>query len=286
MQVVAPGTLAPGRRLRALAAEAGTLVIHEAASDRAEAEFIAHTIEKALGGASFFALDSGRADGVGRRDLSFCDFAVLYRIESQADAIAEALHRSGLPFQRRSHRGLLEEPGVRELVGAMAALGGGTVAERLEQAAAGSEALRPVLPLLREPAASAASVEEFRSLLAMGVDVDLYDPRAEGVALLTLHASKGLEFPVVFVAGCEDGLLPLRFGGDAEPNLDEERRLLFVGMTRARQALYLSHARKRLWRGELRLMQPSPYLAEIREELLQRSATPKRATGDQQLSLF
>ena len=73
------------------------------------------------------------------------------------------------------------------------------------------------------------------------------------MSLLTLHASKGLEFAVVFIAGCEDGFLPLRFGSDEDAvNLAEERRLFFVGMTRARARLFLARAKKRLWRGQLR----------------------------------
>ena len=73
--------------------------------------------------------------------------------------------------------------------------------------------------------------------------------RADRVSLLT-HAAKGLEFPVVFLAGCEDGLLPLRFGPQPSPEeVAEERRLFFVGMTRARSHSFLSHARRRAWRG-------------------------------------
>jgi superfamily I DNA/RNA helicase len=123
--------------------------------------------------------------------------------------------------------------------------------------------------------------------------VDTLDPRADRVSLLTLHAAKGLEFPVVFLVGCEDGLLPLRFGG-AEPSaaeLAEDRRLLFVGMTRARSHLYLSWAARRMRHGTLAETAPSPFLAAIDEALLERLAGsgPRRqadSRGGDQLSLL
>src|SRR5439155_11305105 len=111
------------------------------------------------------------------------------------------------------------------------------------------------------------------------------------VALLTLHAAKGLEFPVVFLVGCEDGLLPLRLPGrGAEPDADavaEERRLLFVGMTRAQDRLFLSHARRRYRHGAERQMAPSPFLDAIDPGLLERRGddAPRRPK-DRQLRLI
>jgi DNA helicase II / ATP-dependent DNA helicase PcrA len=128
----------------------------------------------------------------------------------------------------------------------------------------------------------------FLAELALGEEVDTWDPRADRVSLLTLHAAKGLEFPVVFLVGCEDGLLPLRWGGRLDPDqAAEERRLFFVGMTRARSHLFLSHARRRAWRGTVRDAAPSPFLADIEETLLDhlraaaRRPRPPRADADQ-----
>jgi DNA helicase-2/ATP-dependent DNA helicase PcrA len=95
----------------------------------------------------------------------------------------------------------------------------------------------------------------------------------------------------VFLTGCEDGLLPLRFGPQLSgAELAEERRLFFVGMTRARSHLFLSHARRRAWRGSVREAEPSPFLADLEAALLDHARAtarrrPQPATGDQ-LSLI
>src|SRR5208282_5045411 len=91
---------------------------HAAPSERAEAEFVVATIEQAIGGASFFSIDSGRADG-GEAALSFGDFAVLYRTDAQAAALTEAFARSGIPFRKHSHAPLAQEPTVRALLDAL-----------------------------------------------------------------------------------------------------------------------------------------------------------------------
>jgi DNA helicase-2/ATP-dependent DNA helicase PcrA len=80
---------------------------------------------------------------------------------------------------------------------------------------------------------------------------------------MTLHASKGLEFPVVFIAAIEEGLLPHERSRDHPDELEEERRLLFVGITRAQEELHLSMARYREFRGQRRLTVPSQFLMEL-----------------------
>ena len=100
---------------------------------------------------------------------------------------------------------------------------------------------------------------------------------ADAVSLLTMHAAKGLEFPVVFICGVNDGLVPLKGGSRREADLEEERRLLYVGMTRARDQLIL-----------LSSATPSPFLASLTAELLQREKAPKQrpAPRYRQPSLF
>ena len=280
-----------------VAGDAPDLVtLHEASTERAEAEFIVQSLEQALGGHSFFSIDSGRSTDPDGPALSFSDFAVLYRTEAQVPALVEALRRSGMPFQHRSHRLLLEHPGVVAAIDALReSQTSGLVSERLETACLAGDRRDPQMleacELLRPGAVACGNdLERFLSDLALGTEADTWDPRADRISLLTLHAAKGLEFPVVFIAGCENGLLPLTWGRVDKTVLDEERRLFYVGVTRARTRLYLCRARKRLLRGKVRESPPSPYLADIEERLLERrrSRIPEKRTRneDGQMKLF
>ena len=96
------------------------IIIHAAPTEHAEAEFVVQTIERMIGGHSFFSLDSGRATGA-RANLSFADFAVLYRTDAQADALVEALARSGMPFKRHGAGKLAEDEVIRALLAVPAA---------------------------------------------------------------------------------------------------------------------------------------------------------------------
>ncbi len=285
LEMIAPASLAGPRTLQSTLDGLDLVEIHAAATERAEAERVVHTIERMIGGSTFFSMDSGRVGTDEDGGLSFADFGVLYRTEAQADALVEALARSGMPFQRHSHRSLVGHPALERLLGEVDGLPAETpLAQRIEQAAAALRDELPEVETLRVPLKALAERcgterERFVSELALGVDVDLWDPRADRVSLLTLHAAKGLEFPVVFIVGCEDGLLPLCFGSggraaksDAatQSELAEERRLLFVGMTRAQRRLILTWARRRFWQGRIRQRRPSPFLADICEHLLAR----------------
>jgi len=97
-------------------------------------------------------------------------------------------------------------------------------------------------------------------------ETDEYDPRADRVTLMTLHASKGLEFSVTFIVGCEEGLIPYQKKGK-DLDLEEERRLFYVGMTRAQKKLVLMNAKKRFLFGERCENSPSRFLNDIEEAL-------------------
>lgn len=209
----------------------GKLVIHEAATDRAEADYIAGQIEKLVGG-----MDMLSARGAG---ATFGDIAILYRLNAQRHVIAQALEHLGIPYKVSA---------------------------------------KP----LRKSGYSDQDV--------LGQYEEVLDYSVEKVSLLTIHAAKGLEFPVVFMAGCEDKLLPLNVQ-EMQSDPQEERRLFYVGMTRAKHCLYLTHAGRRQLFGKTVFHGPSPFLADIEEELKAYEAARKKArkpvpVDDGQIKLF
>jgi superfamily I DNA/RNA helicase len=134
------------------------------------------------------------------------------------------------------------------------------------------------------------NLAEFLASAALDTDTDAYQPRAEKVALITMHAAKGLEFPVVFIAGCEQDLIPLNRQGAEPADPAEERRLFYVAMTRAMERLYLTRAKKRSIYGKLIPRALSPFVADIEARLkIDESPevkTPKKTIGQKQLKLF
>ncbi len=112
------------------------------------------------------------------------------------------------------------------------------------------------------------TLADFLQQVALVAETDNLDNAAQATTLLTLHAAKGLEFPVVFITGLEEGLLPHSRSLDSEDELAEERRLFYVGLTRAKDHLYLSHAFRRTTWGDSSVAVPSRFLNDIPETLL------------------
>lgn len=114
------------------------------------------------------------------------------------------------------------------------------------------------------------SLEAFLEQVALVSDTDAFEENDERVTMMTLHAAKGLEFPRVFIVGVEDGLIPHERSKEEDSEFEEERRLLFVGITRAEQWLQLSYCKRRMIRGDLRPVVASPFLNELPLEEMQR----------------
>ena len=192
-------------------------------------------------------------------------------LPTKAAARVEALRRAAAGYARRAEN----EPPDKVL--------------RVWQEDLGVEAT-PAFEQLFGVAAGAASMGELLDTLLLGREGDVTrrdsKPAAHAVSLMTMHAAKGLEFPVVILCGLEDGLVPLR-DGDGATDLEEERRLLFVALTRARERLILTRSRQRIVRGQRASLPPSPFLADLPRELLaHEGAGPGPRRRSAQLELF
>jgi uncharacterized protein (TIGR00375 family) len=290
----AAGTLMSAR-LRGTEGEAA-LFRHEYPTEKAEAEGIARRIARLIGGASFFAIDSGTTDnGAGETDAA--DIAILIRSAALAPPLIKALRDHGIPFEFTGEKPWWEEEPARAVLDVLREArrpSVGAPAEAVERAwealqknkaqvagkkAEASESLKRLLGL----ASLYDDLSPLLETLAIRAAGDLPELRREGVKLMTIHASKGLEFDHVFLPALEEGLLPFTLYGDQ--HIDEERRLLYVAMTRARRGLCLSCAMTRIFQGRKREAGPSRFLAEL-ETMIPLARDFKARPRDPQRDLF
>lgn len=136
----------------------------------------------------------------------------------------------------------------------------------------------------KKEAGEVATLEEFLEKVATNGDADKYDSESGKVALMTMHSAKGLEFPVVFMPGMEDGLFPSSRSMDVEEKLEEERRLCYVGMTRAKERLFLTSASYRVMFGQGDYTRESVFLRELDPKVLDSAGdaiyVPNRKTNN------
>jgi DNA helicase-2/ATP-dependent DNA helicase PcrA len=291
-----------------------------------EAEMIVEQVERLIGGTTYFSLDSGRVDShEGELSIAFGDIAVLFRLNAQGDALESAMDRAGIPFVRSGETPLvsrypvnviwrclqtLHYPGnayfakqydaffsnhshqkhaLVETLGARHPL-----PERITQALAehnfdcSSEEASDASRRLKHLAVDfEGNLEDFLDMLSLDRAIDHAIFLGDRLALMSLHAAKGLEWPVVFITGCEHLLIPCKLFGSQDDA--EERRLFYVGMTRARSRLILSRVNRRSLNGRVLHMNPSPLLDEIPQDLCnsldRREWLPKRKPH-KQLELF
>jgi DNA helicase-2/ATP-dependent DNA helicase PcrA len=284
------------------------VVVHAASTEQAEAEFVTATIESLLGGHDLLAANREQIRKEAGRPLGFADFAVLYRTGAQSAALRDAFDRAGIPFKKSSPAPIAGHALVRALLEALGQRGADLRALDLSAriAAAADEMRRDgsdiaaLAQAKRWLTALAGTADEalLHEQVALCTEADFWDARADRVSLLTMHAAKGLEFPVVFVVGLEDGLVPFSWGACGASGVEdmpdeggpdaEERRLFYVAMTRAKDRLFLSRAVQRVWRGQPRTLPPSPYLRDIAPELVHHQAPPARKERREtlQYSLF
>jgi DNA helicase-2/ATP-dependent DNA helicase PcrA len=142
--------------------------------------------------------------------------------------------------------------------------------EGTEQSISRIENLEELISVITEyeenPGIENKNLEGFLERVALVSDVDNYHDRWDRVSFMTLHCAKGLEFPVVFITGMEEGLFPHHRRGEDQEEIEEERRLCYVGMTRAKQRLHIVHAKERTLFGSQRICVPSRFVKEIPED--------------------
>jgi superfamily I DNA/RNA helicase len=293
-------------RLRGIEREV-TLFRHEYPTEKAEAEGIARRISRLIGGTSFFAIDSDTADN-GAAEGAVTDNAVLIRSAALAPPILKALRDHGIPFEYTGEKPWWEEEPVRALIGLLREtlyLSGGAGTEGpvfTPRSGVPAETVKEAWEFLLKSGRAgkkqeaAEFPERLISLAALYDDLaalletlairgagDAPDIQREGVKVMTIHASKGLEFDHVFIAALEEGLLPFTLYG--EQHIDEERRLLYVAMTRARRGLCLSWARTRNFQGRKLESGPSRFLADL-ERMVPLAKDYQPRPKDPQMSLF
>ena len=131
------------------------------------------------------------------------------------------------------------------------------------------------------------AIPRFLTYLTVQNPSERIGPRTHSITLLTLHAAKGLEYPVVFIVGAEDDLIPFsKHGG--QPDVEEERRLFYMGMTRARERLYITYCRNRFMFGKRISRKPSPFIGEISDKWIdfQTPEPVRKSRKNKQLSMW
>ncbi|RPJ80658.1 MAG: ATP-dependent helicase, partial [Deltaproteobacteria bacterium] len=332
-----------------------TISVMNFSTGKSEAVAIGKIIEQMIGGLGMHSIDFGMSDDViENRDMSFSDFAILYRTNKQGDVFGEVFQHAGIPYQMVNRDHEFSKPGISEILSLFRIVSGlGSCADfqrsiqifetRIDSATsklfnnwcfqnqfnieqAFNQALRFPVPgmnrsnqlkltgfinkiftyrqvlqnmqmdqrllflceqspkisrliqknsfteesfsrLLKMANFYQCNMDGFWEMISLCTDVDACDFKSEKVTLMTMHAAKGLEFPVVFIAGCEDGLIPYKRTEQEITNVDEEKRLFYVAMTRAKEHLFLTHATKRQVFGKNTARKLSPFVYEIENQL-------------------
>ncbi len=332
-----------------------TISVMNFSSEKAEAVAIGKIIEQMIGGLAMHSIDFGMDDDLtGNREMSFSDFAILFRTNMQGDVFRDVFNKAGIPYQMVNRDYAFTKPGIREIISLFRIVSGfGSSADfqrviqifekkidlktsrlfknwcyqnqfSLEQAL--NYALRFPVPgmsrinqvnlyefinkmfsfrqtlqnmkidqrllflceqspkiirLIHQSSCTEKSfsrllemanfyqnnIDEFFEMVSLSADVDIYDSKSEKVTLMTMHAAKGLEFPVVFIAGCEEGFIPYKRTEQENTDIDEEKRLFYVAMTRAKEHLFITHAAKRQVFGKSMVRNLSPFVYEIENQL-------------------
>lgn len=280
--------------------------ISESQSDSSEADWIASEIEKMVGGVRSFSIESGISDGA-ESGYSFRDFAVLCRASFMFDPLIKAFNNHGIPYQIIDNEPFyMKEPyrsAMAEIKSCYKSIKAGepysdpVVGEMIINGANFGDVMIYILRSKNSDfdeeriSRFFSSIRDYEEIFRSGrlsSGSDDFIPDSEAVPVITIHSSKGLEFNTVFIPGCEDGIIPFTLYGEKDSDIEEEKRILYVGITRAKENLFLSYAGQRSFRGRLLTLPASRFLGKIEKELIEkRKREPEvKKKDDSQLTLF
>ena len=240
-------------------------------TEKSEAEFVARTIENMLGGLGFFSIDSNITQGNENTEIKgLSDFVILCRIKNQMKSIEKALNDHSIPFQTIENIPFFKQKPLSHIIDLLK-LSINTENTFLKEKLVENKIIthleftKFIDALNKQPSVKHKSLyiidnyfaneksenealfknfisitddykddlDKFLRFTALGTGIDVYKPNTEKVTLMTLHSAKGLEFKCVFIVGCENGLIPYSIFETQKADINEEKRLLYVGMTRA-----------------------------------------------------
>jgi superfamily I DNA/RNA helicase len=261
-------------------------------SARQEAVFILRTIRALIGGGDHLDLDRRAASFSLGREYNLNEIAILYRLNAIGRSLAKIFSDAGIPFQLVGDKSLFEYKEVKDVLAHLRrAPFGTTVGDDLKTVIEsgkfkaldngtpeGAQKYDRLLELATLAAqfgdlSAADGRAELLKLAELSRPEEKYDPHKQAVTLMSVHAAKGLEFPVVFVAACEENVFP-----SPKADENEERRLFYVAMTRAKELLYLTHTAERMLFGKRLTGEPSRFLADIPADCVKRIALRSRPT--------
>ncbi len=271
--VIQKNTMRMDRAVKSIR-DGGDVMVVECTDEKDEGEFIVREIESIMGGLT--SLTTGRE----KEGFRFSDLAVLYRTNSQKDALREVFSRCSIPYRIIGEKDDSFKSFADHLKG-ITPEGVSLLSDLIKKEAILMGMDEGTTELLTHRASfyDTLGIEEglrrfYEDLLFMEPQ-DTYDVEADRVTLMTIHMAKGLEFQVVFIAGCNEGLLPLAM---RDTDLEEERRLLYVAITRAKEKVYLLFTKKRRMWGEVRETPPSRFIDDIPRELVTMKRTARKKT--------
>lgn len=267
------------------------IILFEVEDEYEEAKTILREIKQRLGATDFTELYKNKEE----TSCSFSSFAVLTRTNNQLKIIKDCLDKEGIPVKTiKKDTEHWTSKITKKLTDAIVNYSDKLFTNMPLQSFIESSNLYEelsdteifILSNIAKTYKDGKLIEQIQALideLTSLTPVDLFPENINAVSLLTLHSSKGLEFPVVFIAGFDEGLIPYTLTSDTD--IEEERRLFYVGMTRAMDELILIHSRQRLINGKKITLPISSFLKDIPEEYVIKKVRQNRA-GPKQKALF